>query len=140
MTLVGSNTLRSLDGHRAVLTGKMSGTGDVTYRGFFAIGRVSSDSDATGNTCIAQDEWCLQNREDHQSHDDLMFGIGGTRPFGGGVLTIAGKAGTRMGLAWFGQAQTAISNKKQHRARGHHRRHRQRALPDLRGLSRRRRQ
>ncbi|MEI6606948.1 MAG: polysaccharide deacetylase family protein [Verrucomicrobiota bacterium] len=110
LTLAGSNTIRSLDDRRAVLTGKTSGSGDVTYSGFFAIGRVSSDSDGTGNTRIAQDEWLRQNREDHQSHDDLMFGIGGTRPFGMGVLTIAGKVGTRMGLAWFGQSQTAIPN------------------------------
>ena len=110
LTLVGSNTIRSLDDRRAVLTGKMTGAGNVIYSGFFAIGRVSSDSDGTGNTRIAQDEWFMQNREDHQSHDDLMFGIGGTHPFGCGVLTIVGKIGTRMGLAWFGQSQTAIPN------------------------------
>lgn len=111
VTLGGANTIQSLDDHRAVLTGKMSGAGDITYRGFFAIGRVSSDSDYTGTTRIMQDEWFTQNREDHQSHDDLMFGIGGTRPFGNSVLVIAGKVGTRMGLAWFGQPQTAIPNR-----------------------------
>ena len=110
VTLVDSSTIRSLDDHRAVLTGKMCGAGDITYSGFFAIGRVSSDSDYTGNTRIAQDEWFMQNAEDHQSHDDLMFGISGTQPFGRGVLTIAGKVGTRMGMAWFGQSATAIHN------------------------------
>jgi autotransporter-associated beta strand protein len=110
VTLAGSNAIQALDDHRAVLTGKMSGAGDVTYSGFFAIGRVSSDSDYTGNTRIAQDEWLVQSGDDHQSHDDLMFGISGTQPFGKGVLTIAGKVGTRMGLAWFGQSQTAIPN------------------------------
>lgn len=110
VTLAGSNKIVALDDHRAVLTGKMTGAGDITYSGFFAIGRVSSDSDYTGNTRIAQDEWFMQNAEDHQSHDDLMFGISGTQPFGKGVLTIAGKVGTRMGLAWFGQSQTAIPN------------------------------
>jgi len=110
VTLWGSSTIRSLDDHRAVLTGKMTGPGNVTYAGFFAIGRVSSDSDYIGNTRIAQDEWFMQNAEDHQSHDDLMFGISGTQPFGKGILTIAGKVGTRMGMAWFGQSQTAIPN------------------------------
>jgi len=110
VTLLGTSTIVSLDDHRAVLTGKMSGAGNITYSGFFAIGRVSSDSDYTGTTRIAQDEWFTQNAEDHQSHDDLMFGISGTQPFGKGILTIAGKVGTRMGQAWFGQSATAIPN------------------------------
>jgi autotransporter-associated beta strand protein len=110
LTLVGSNTIRSLDDRRAVLTGRITGAGDITYSGFFALGRVSSDSDYSGNTRIAQDEWCMQNREDHQGHDDFLFGISGTHPFGKGQLTIAGKVGTRMGIAWFSQGVTAIPN------------------------------
>lgn len=109
-TLVGANTVQALDNHRAVMTGKITGSGSVTYTGFFPIGRVSSDSDYTGNTRIAQDEWFGKNPDDSQGHDDLMFGISGTRPFGTGVLTIAGKVGTRMGIAWFAQGENAISN------------------------------
>ena len=109
-TLVGNNRVQSLDNHRAVMTGKMTGSGNVTYTGFFPIGRVSSDSDYTGNTRIAQDEWFGQNPDDRQGHDDLMFGISGTRPFGRGVLTIAGKEGTRLGMAWFGSHENVIPN------------------------------
>lgn len=109
-TLVGANTVQALDNHRAVMTGKMTGSGSVTYIGFYPIGRVSSDSDYTGNTRIAQDEWFGHNPDDSQGHDDLMFGISGIRPFGTGVLTIAGKIGTRMGIAWFGGAENAIPN------------------------------
>ena len=110
VTLTGTNTIQSLDDHRAVMTGKMTGNGNVDYTGFYPIGRVNSDSDYTGNTRIAQDEWFGANPDDRQGHDDLMFGISGTKPFGTGVVTIAGKVGTRMGLAWFGQRSNAIPN------------------------------
>jgi len=110
VTLVGANTIQSLDSCRAVMTAKMTGSGSVTYTGFHPIGHVSSDSDYTGNTRIAQDEWFGQNPDDRQGHDDLMFGISGTRPFGTGTLTIAGKVGTRMGRAWFGGEKNVIPN------------------------------
>lgn len=110
MTLAGTVTVQALNSNRAVMTGRMSGSGDVTYIGFYPIGRVSSDSDYAGNTRIAQDEWFGQNPDDRQGHDDLMFGISGTRPFGTGVLTIAGKVGTRMGRAWFGGTDNVIPN------------------------------
>lgn len=110
VTLVGSNTVRAIDDHRAVMSGKMTGSGGVTYTGYFALGRISSDSDYSGPTRIAQDEWFVQNGDDRQGHDFFMFGIGGTRPFGTGVVTIAGAVGTRMGPAWGESSLSVIGN------------------------------
>jgi len=110
LTMLGNNTVQALDAHRAVLSGKMSGSGSVTYSGFHAIGRISSDSDYTGQTRIAQDEWFRQSGDDLQGHDFFMFGIGGTRPFGTGVVTIAGSVGTRMGPAWGESTLSVIGN------------------------------
>lgn len=110
VTLVGSNTVQAIDDHRAVMSGKMSGSGSVTFSGYFALGRISSDSDYSGPTRIAQEEWFMQSGDDRQGNDFFMFGVGGTRPFGTGVVTIAGTVGTRMGPAWGESTLSVIGN------------------------------
>ncbi|MEI6604296.1 MAG: Ig-like domain repeat protein, partial [Verrucomicrobiota bacterium] len=110
ITLSGGNTVQALDNHRGALTGKMTGSGGVTYSGLDAISRISSDSDYTGATRIAQDPWYTQNSDESQGLDDCNFGIGGSKPFGAGVVTIAGTVGTRMGIAYGAGATNVIPN------------------------------
>jgi len=101
VTLVGANTVQAQDNHRGALTGKMTGSGSVTYSGYFPVSRISSDSDYSGATRLAQDAWHLSNADESQGLDDCNFAIGGSKPFGaGGVLTIAGTGGTRLGITY----------------------------------------
>ncbi|MEI6604472.1 MAG: Ig-like domain-containing protein, partial [Verrucomicrobiota bacterium] len=111
VTVVGANTVQARDNHRGALTGKMTGSGSVTYSGYFPVSRISSDSDYSGATRLAQDAWHLSNTDESQGLDDCNFGIGGSKPFGsGGVLTIAGSGGTRVGIAYTASGTPVISN------------------------------
>ena len=110
VTLAGANTVQALDNHRGVLTGKMTGSGSVTYSGLYAISRSSSDSDYSGTTRLAQDPWYKQSADESQGLDDCNFGIGGSKPFGNGVVTVAGSVGTRMGLAYGATGTPVIPN------------------------------
>jgi len=110
VTLAGANTVQALDNHRGILTGKMTGSGSVTYSGLYAISRNSSDSDYSGTTRLAQDPWYKQSADESQGLDDCNFAIGGSKPFGNGVVTVAGSVGTRMGIAYGASGTQVIPN------------------------------
>lgn len=110
LTLTGANTIQALDNHRTTLSGKLSGSGSVTYSGYYALSRYNSDSDSSGPTRLAQEEWYRQSADDSQGIEDFMFGVGGSKPFGTGVVTIAGTGGTRMGIAYGASGTQVIPN------------------------------
>ncbi|MEI6606050.1 MAG: Ig-like domain-containing protein, partial [Verrucomicrobiota bacterium] len=110
LTLTGVNTIQALDNHRTTLSGKLSGSGSVTYSGYYALSRYNSDSDSSGPTRLAQEEWYRQSADDSQGIEDFMFGVGGSKPFGTGVVTIAGTGGTRMGIAYGASGTQVIPN------------------------------